>query len=539
MFKKRVVLFGVLIALLPILAWLLWPLESNQFPITFNQQAIDSKEEFLNQYIAVDTTYRPPNIIIFLADDLAQTDISLYGSERIQTKHIDAIGRNGVTFTDGYVTSPICSPSRAGLLTGRYQQRFGHEFQPHDIYLTNRFQYYGFKGFVDSYPWTPIYMDAVPEKGERKRQGLPPGEITLAELLKKRQYHTAFLGKWHLGAADFALPCNRGFDYNYGFYASHSLFGPEEAEWIVNRHVPEDWTDSYIWKTSRVGESAMYRNCERIEEPAYLTQRIAEEAISFMETHEEEPFFLYVPFNAPHTPLQAPKTYVEQFSHIEDETKKVYHAMIASLDDAVGSVMNKLEELHLMENTLVFFLSDNGGATYTMTTDNAPFKGGKVTNFEGGIRVPYMMQWKGKIAASQTINYPVTALDIFTTAAAAARLELPKDRVFDGINLLDIVADTVPELADRSLFWQMGNARAIRKGDWKLLVDDEFQDTLLYNLAVDYVEQQNQTRTQREKQQLLLQELNNWTAQLAPPLWPGMIYYQFEDEDGTIYRFAD
>jgi arylsulfatase A-like enzyme len=531
--------FAVLIPIVLLGSWLLWPLDSPVFAITFDEEAVRSTKVALQQTTASDTMNARPNVIVFMADDLAQTDISLYGSRLIETPNIDSIGHHGITFSDGYVTSPICSPSRAGLLTGRYQQRFGYEFQPHDVYLTNRLQYYGFKGFVDSDPWSPIYMDAVPRMEDRDRQGLPPTEITLAELLQQHGYATAFIGKWHLGAADFALPCNRGFDYSYGFYYSHSLFGPEDAEWIVNRHIPEDWTDSYIWKTSRVGDSEIFRDCERIDEPAYLTQRIAEETVAFIDQHQSEPFFAYVPFSAPHTPLQAPKDYVNQFSHIEDPTKRVYLAMIASLDDAVGMVMDKLEALDLTDNTMVFFLSDNGGATYTRTTDNAPYKGGKITNFEGGIRVPFMLQWPAQIKSAQESNLPVSALDIFTTVTTAAGIQPPGDRTYDGMDLVYDLQQAPQAIADRSLFWQMGNARAIRKGNWKLLIDDVFPDTLLYNLDTDPYEKQTLHTAQPQKTWELITELNSWTNTLPEPLWPGMIYYSFTDEDGKVYRFAD
>ncbi len=519
-------------------SWLLWPFESEKFAISFDEDMIERKAAFLEKPIRKNAETQRPNVIIFMADDLAQTDISLYGSTLINTPNIDAIGKNGVTFTDGYVTSPICSPSRAGLLTGRYQQRFGYEFQPHDIYLKNRLQYYGFTTFVNSDPWSPVPMTEVPRIEDRKMQGLPPSEITLAELLKKYDYQTAFIGKWHLGAADFALPCNRGFDYSYGFYYSHSLFGPEDAEWIVNRHVPEDWTDEFIWKSSRVGESQIYRNCEVIEEPEYLTQRIAEETVDFIEQHKDQPFFAYVPFSAPHTPLQAPKSYVEQFDHIEDPTKKVYHAMIASMDDAVGTVMNKLKELELEENTIVFFLSDNGGATYTMTTDNAPYRGGKITNFEGGIRVPFMVQWKGTIPENQQKNFPVSALDIFATAAGVAGTELPQDRIYDGNSLLPYVQQADSPALEQTLCWQMGNARAIRQNDWKLMIDDVFPDTLLFNMKTDPIEQNNLAPTSPKRVKELLTALNQWSAQMPEPLWPGMIYYTHEDELGS-YKFED
>lgn len=538
MIGKQKSIWVVIAAFIPFFYWLLKPLDSGQFAIQFDENQVAKTKAFLAEQVPFTDSVAPPNIILIMADDLGQTDISLYGSTTIQTPHIDAIGKAGITFAEGYTSSPICSPSRAALLTGRNQQRFGFEFQPHDIYLKNRMQYYGFNYFVDSDPWSPIRMTKVPRKKDRARQGLPPTEITLAELLKKQGYTTAFIGKWHLGHADFALPCNRGFDYSYGFYNSHSLFAPEDAPGIVNQHVEEDWTDDYIWRSQRNGLSAIYRNCEMVEDTGYFTQRIAEEAIQFMEENQDQPFLLYLPFNAPHTPLQAPQSYYDQFSHIKDPIKRIYNAMIASLDDAIGSIEDKVAQLGLAENTIIFFLSDNGGATYTLTTDNAPFKGGKITNFEGGIRVPFMVKWEGKIPAGKSFPYPVSAVDIFTTAAAAAKASLPTDRVYDGIDLLPFLTDSIFRAPHQKLCWQMGIAKAIRQGEWKLLLNDLQKDTILYNIATDPFEKKNVKNQFPDIVQTLLASHQEWSDQMLPPLWPGMIYFEHKDSNGT-YLFED
>ncbi len=532
--NRKILLYAFLPIVLGAFSWLLWPLESPEFAIEYASTEPTRVTAVKN----IQDTAKRPNIIILMADDLGQTDISRYGSELIRTRHIDRIGEEGITFSEGYITSPICSPSRAGLITGRYQQRFGFEFQPHDIYLSNRLQYYGFKWFVDSDPWTPVYMDAVPKQEDRHKQGLPPSEITIGELFGAYGYATAVIGKWHLGYADFALPCNRGFDYHYGFYESHSLFAPEDAPGIVNQHVAEDWTDSYIWGSGREGPFAINRNCEQIEEPAYLTQRIAEESVQFIEKNKDQPFLLYVPFNAPHTPLQAPEYYYAQFEHIEDPYRRIYNAMIASLDDAVGTITERLEALDLMENTLIFFLSDNGGATYTLTTDNAPFKGGKITNFEGGLRVPFLMQWKGHLPAGLRYEHPVSSLDIFATAAAAAGIPLPDERPYDGVNLLPYLTGTKSGAPHEALYWQMGFAKAIRKGDWKMLLNDHQHDTILYNMQEDPYEHRDLYRQHPAVVRRLSKAHEQWAGQMADPLWPGMIYFEFRDEQGR-YVFED
>ncbi len=517
------------------LAWLLYPLSSDTFEINHGPSAA----AIYSDTVQVRRGAEPrPNIVVLLADDLGQTDISLYGSPYVQTPHIDRLGQEGVVFTEGYITSPICSPSRAGLLTGRYQQRFGFEFQPHDIYLTNRLQYYGFRWFVDSYPWSPIYMDAVPDKVDRRDQGLPPTELTLAELLKPYGYATACIGKWHLGHKDFALPHRRGFDLHYGFYNSHSLFAPEGSPGIVDQHVAEDWTDSYIWGSQRNGPSAIVRNGEVLQEKEYLTDRLAEEAVRFIRQNQDQPFFLYVPFNAPHTPLQAPEALYRQFDHIDDPYRRIYQAMILSLDKAVGAIVDEVDRLGLAENTLIFFLSDNGGATYTLTTDNAPFKGGKITNFEGGIRVPFLLRWSGHISPGMRYDDPVSALDIVTTAAAASGARLPGDRVYDGTDLLPLLRDSIPTPPERALFWQMGFAKAVRQGPWKLLINDYQQDTLLYHLKRDPYERENLCGSRQDIVQRLTGAHAAWANELAEPLWPGMIYFTYEDETGT-YLFED
>lgn len=511
------------------MAWLLWPISGSDFPMVFDEEKQAVKTEFIAQKTNLPDSVQKPNIILIVADDLGKTDISLYGSELIQTPHMDALGKEGVTFTEGYVTSPVCSPSRASLLTGRYQQRFGYHFQKHEIYLKNLMQYYGFKYLVDSHPWEPVHTDSSPRKKDSDQYGLPPSEITIGELLKKHDYQTALIGKWHLGHSDFALPCNRGFDYQYGFYNSHSLFSPEGSEGVVDQHVPEDFTDDHIWGSQRNGPSAMFQNCEEITEPEYLTDRIAEESIAFMEDHKDEPFFLYIPFSAPHTPFQAPQEDYDKFAHIKDPYKRIYLAMIANLDDAVGTITDKVKSLGIEENTLIVFISDNGGATYTLATDNAPLKGGKITQFEGGINVPYMMKWKGQIEPGQEFTSPVSAVDIFNTIAGTLNADLPKDRIYDGVDLLPYLRKEKTGKPHETLYWKTGESLAIRKEDWKLIHSNRTNRTVLYNLSADKNETTDLSTKMPEKVIELMNEHQKWAAELPPPIWPGVVTFAFDD----------
>jgi arylsulfatase A-like enzyme len=521
---------GITLSLILILvAYLFYPLSSKKFAINHDQDQLDAKNKFLTSIQTGNDSTITPNIIIILADDLGKTDISKYGSKLINTPFIDSIGINGITFSEAYTTASVCTPSRAGLLTGRYQQRFGMEFQIHETYLTNLMQYYGMKFFVDSDPWYPIRMNSVPNQEDINKQGLPPSEITFGELAKARGYETALIGKWHLGYADELSPRNFGFDYFYGFKSSHHLYAREDNPDIISQRIEEDWTDQYIWGCLGNADCNLYRNEELVEQEGYLTDVLAEEAIKFIDQNQNNPFLLYIPFNAPHTPLQVPGKYIEQFSHIEDPVKRVYLSMIKSLDDAVGRITTKVDELGLSENTLVIFLSDNGGATYTKTTDNAPLRGGKITQFEGGVNIPMMMQWKGKIEKGSKFIFPATTLDIFSTIAILTGSGLPKERTIDGKDLMPYITRQVTSPPHESIFWQGGYNKAIRYEQWKLIYNDLTGQTLLFNMAADKFEERNFAEVQPDLVNRLKVLHADWASKLAAPLWPGMIEFRHRE----------
>lgn len=472
-----------------------------------------------------------------MADDLGKTDISLYGNKLVSTPHIDQIGKDGVIFTEGYISSPVCSPSRAGLLTGRYQQRFGHELQMAHRYVRNFAERWVFKLLPAFRPLTPVKLHGRPTDEDRMRQGLPPSEITLAEVLKAHGYHTGIVGKWHLGAADFALPCHRGFDFQYGFSEAFTLFANPKDTDIVNRPIKGQFMDKHQWRQGRNGNCCITRNCTSKEEvEAYLTDKLTDEAMGFIKQAEEKPFFLYLPYNAPHAPLQAKKSYVEQFAHVEDKTKQVYYAMIKNLDDEVGRLMDFLKENKLDSNTIVFFLSDNGGASYNGSTDNLPYRGGKMTNFEGGLKVPFMMRWKGGMEAGQICNSPVISLDIFTTVAQAVGCELPKDRVYDGKDLVKGTASLVP--IHESLCWRSAENKAIRKGKWKLIINGISNHQALFDLSKDIGEAHNLYSQHPEVVKDLLHDLSNWESQMGKPLWPRMVDFIYKDAVHGELRFG-
>jgi arylsulfatase A-like enzyme len=533
----KVFLAAAVLAFTSMLILALLPVSSKRYRIEFDEAKNEGKRDYLEEITRSDLPQEQerPNILFILADDLGKTDISLYGGRIVNTPHIDAIGEQGVVFTDAYCTSPLCSPSRAAIMTGRYQQRFGHELQTNNRYPRNRLEYLVFKYILDIGFWRVAEL-AVPRKQDIAKQGLAPGEITLAELLQSSGYATGIIGKWHLGHEELFLPLNRGFDYHYGFYEAFSLYDQVDDPNVVNRPLDE-FSDRHQWRQGRKGTSAIRRNNMVIEESEYLTDRIAEEAIDFLEEHRAEPFLLCVPFSAPHVPFQAQRGYYDRISTIDNKTKRVYNAMIKNLDDAVGRITDKVDELGLGSDTLIFFASDNGGALHTGATENAPLKGGKFTNFEGGLNIPFMLQWEGVIAPGTGYTQPVSLMDVFVTAAAASGTALPADREFDGVDLIPYLLEAEHDPPHRALFWRAAYNKAVRRDYWKLIVNERSGQILLYNLLHDRREKVNLAPRYPEVVRDLLDELRVWERTLHPPSWPRVMDVEFLI-DGLRYRFA-
>ena len=361
---------------------------------------------------------RPPNVVLILADDLGWNDVTFGGGGvaggSVPTPHIDSIAAEGVAFENGYAANGTCAPSRAAILSGRYGTRFGFEFTPTPPGMTTAL------GLMTSQDGTRL-RPSIPNRGAERvpfeEMGMPPSEITLAELLAARGYQTAHIGKWHLGRANGMAPEDQGFDES--LLMASGLYLPEDDPNVVNAKQDFDPIDKFLWRALRF--AASWNGGPAFEPGGYLTDYYTDEAVRVIERNRDRPFFLYLAHWAPHTPLQATRADYDALSHIELHRERVYAAMIRALDRGVGRVLEALRENGLEENTLVIFTSDNGGAGYIGLPDvNRPFRGWKITLFEGGIHVPYFMKWPARIEAGQRFDAPVHHFDIFATAAVVS-----------------------------------------------------------------------------------------------------------------------
>lgn len=526
---------AVAILLTGALTFLLLPASSRKYAIDFDDAQVRRKEEYLSAVRAAGAVEGGrPNVVLILADDLGRMDLSIAGSQLVDTPHIDSIGEDGVVFTNAYCSSSICAPSRASMLTGRYQQRFGFETQPNSRYAANRMEYFIFKNFLDLGFWKVADL-AVPKRADRDRQGVPPSEIMLSELLHASGYETGIFGKWHLGGGDGFVPNERGFDYQYGFYEAYTLYTDPDDTDIVNNPLDE-FSDRHQWRQKRKGLSAIRVNDEVIEEDGYLTDRIADEAIDFIRTRGDAPFFAFVPFSAPHVPYQAPAEYFDSMGHIEDFTVRVYNAMIKSLDDAVGRILTEIEAQGLLDETLVIFASDNGGTFFTQSTDNGELKGGKFTNFDGGLKVPLMMRFPGRIESGTEFDDQVGLFDVYATAAAAAGFSSGVPGEVDGVDLLEFLSgerDTPHEY----LYWRTHYNKAVRRGRYKLIVNELDSSRLLYDTIADPGELKNLIDKLPGIALELSCALAAWEGGLVEPLWPRVMDAEFTI-DGGVYKFA-
>ena len=465
---------------------------------------------------------RPPNIVVILVDDLGWNYVGAAGGGvaggSVPTPNIDGIARAGVAFTSGYAAQATCAPSRAAILTGRYPTRTGFEFTPAGKPFMR-----GLAFFMRGDDPPPVYHSEVAAGyPPREEQGLPDAEITLAELLRERGYRTLQLGKWHLGESAPFRPEAQGFDESLGFTVGGSMYLPEDDPAVVNSKQEFDPIDKFLW--ANLPFLVQEDGGEPFRPSAYMTDYLADEAARAIAANRHRPFFLYLNFNAPHTPLQALRSDYEALGHIESHTERVYGAMIASLDRAVGRVLDALRESGLEENTLVFFTSDNGGANYVGLPDlNRPFRGWKMTFFEGGIRVPFFAKWPRALPAGAVVKAPVAHFDIFATAAAAAGAALPADRVIDGEDLVPFATRARAGRPHTLLVWRSGAYRAVRLGDWKLQVSERPPRTWLFDLARDPTERTNLAEAQPERVARLRAMLDTHDARQRAPLWPSLI----------------
>jgi arylsulfatase A-like enzyme len=533
---KVKIIVVVALLIIPIAWYLLMPLKSSHFKLESNSELLSSKKAFLESPPSSRDSMAKPNILWIIVDDLGYYDTDLYGEGLVETPHINRLADEGVRFTEGFTTSPVCSPSRAAILTGRYNQRFGFEHQLHDRYLRNRMEYLGFKYVVNNAVWQPIKRDSVPDQAFVDAIGLPLSEISIAEVVKKQGYRTGLIGKWHVSKQIEQSPNAFGFDEFYGFYSSHSLYTPEGTPGIVDMKNPADWTDDYIWSGQREGRQAIQRNGKVIEEDRYLTTAIADESIEFIKQNGEDPFFLITSFNAPHTPFQVPQAYYDAYAHVSDPVKRTYYGMIKCLDDEIGRLLDYIEEQELDENTVVFLVSDNGGAAYTFATDNAPLKGGKITNFDGGVKVPFIIKAPGYLTG-QEYNQPVSTTDLFVSTAALVGQELP-DRTYDGVDLLSKVNSNAT--AHDYLYYRKGFNRMIRTSEYKLIWNAELDsDTLLYKIVQDPEEQNNVYKDNKALAEEMLIKYNAWEKELRAPLWPSVVHFNFRDVEERVFVFEN
>jgi arylsulfatase A-like enzyme len=417
---------------------------------------------------------KKPNIVFIVGDDMGYADEGFQGCQDIPTPHLDSLAKASVRCTNGYVSGPYCSPTRAGLMTGRYQTRFGHEFNA------------GGGG-----------------------SGLPITETTIASRLKSAGYATGIVGKWHLGSEPQFHPQKRGFDEFFGFLGgAHDYFN----------------------------DQGILRGTQQVDEKEYLTDAFGREAVEFIERHKSESFFLYLAFNAVHTPMQADDPRLKRFASISDGRRRTYAAMMSAMDDAIGKVRKKLDDSGLSQNTLVTFISDNGGPTMPGTTVNAssnkPLRGSKRTTLEGGVRVPFLVSWPEKIKPA-VYDKPVIQLDLTATALKAAGLTAQQDWKLEGIDLVPFLSGTNAAVPHAALYWRFGKQMAIRHGDYKLVRYDTNADTRtgaggqpvsapqLYNLKDDIGESKDLAKTMPDKLNELQAKWEAWDKSNVVPLWGG------------------
>ncbi|HEY1172418.1 MAG TPA: sulfatase-like hydrolase/transferase [Verrucomicrobiae bacterium] len=419
--------------------------------------------------ITVQAAEPKPNILFIVGDDMGYADVRFHGCKDIPTPNLDALAKDGVKFTSGYVTGPYCSPTRAGLLTGRYQTRFGHEFNP---------------GGGTS--------------------GMPVTESTIADRLKAAGYATALVGKWHLGSQEMMHPQKRGFEEFYGFLGgAHSFF---DAGGIMRGTTP-------------------------VKEMDYTTDAFGREAVAFVEKNKEKPWFLYLAFNAVHTPMHATEDRLAKFASITDTKRRTYAAMMFAMDEAIGKVRKSLAATGQEKRTLICFISDNGGPTMNGVTVNGavntPLRGSKRTTLEGGVRVPFLVTWPGQIKPG-VYEKPVIQLDLHATALAVAGVSAKPEWKLEGVNLLPFLAGKEKGVPHEALYWRFGEQMAIRKGDFKLVKYDLAAEggkgtsaVKLYDLGKDIGEAKDLAATMPEKVKELQMAWSEWDKTNIKPLWGG------------------
>ncbi len=433
----------------------------------------------LNLFSCGTSKNNPPNVIVIISDDQGYADVGFHGSKEIFTPNIDRIAKNGVVFSEGYVSYAVCSPSRAGLITGRYQNRFGYTrnilLAPNDSLM-----------------------------------GLPLSEQTISDVLNNVDYKTKAIGKWHLGAHKSLVPEKRGFDEFFGFLIGGHRYFPEDLT-LNDLTEARRQMDGYITK--------IYDNGKRINTKKYLTEELSDNAVKFIEDNSDNPFFLYLSYNAPHTPLQATTRDLERNKHIDIEKRQTYAAMVSSMDDGIGLILDKLEQKNIFENTIVFFFSDNGGVEWYNFSDNGPLRGIKGDFFEGGIRVPFTMQWPNKIKPGTIYDKPIIALDIFATVASAAKAEKYIINEIDGVNLIPYLSGKKSGSPHEYLYWKNPDK------DIDVIRDDRYKylriknDEYIFDLKNDISEESNIIDLSKPIYDRLKSKFKLWEKDMIDPVF--------------------
>ncbi|MFT5572497.1 MAG: arylsulfatase A-like enzyme [Cryomorphaceae bacterium] len=469
---------------------------------------------------------RPPNIILIVADDLGYNDISTFGGGaadgRVNTPNIDQLAAQGAIFEQSYSGANTCAISRGMLMTGRYPSRTGFAFTPIPEGMAPLVS--GIRESMDSgLPSGSFNQELEATKPPYEEQGLPSSETTVAEVLQAKGYYTAHIGKWHLGRFDGMTPNDQGFDDS--LLMQSGLYLPEDSPDVVNAKLDFDPIDKFLWAKMRYAANFNETNTAGFYPGGYITDYYTDESVRVIEANKNRPFFLYLAHWGIHTPLQATREDYEAVGDIKPHRLRVYAAMIRALDRSVGRIMEKLEATGLAENTIVIFTSDNGGPGYIGLPEvNKPYRGWKITSFEGGLKVPLFMKWPAKLAAGIRVATPVAHIDYLPTIAAAAGVDIPAGVEIDGINLLPLIgSENASNWQRDTLFWVTDHSQVVRHGEWKLQLNNRPTDGLqkwLYDLAADPTEQNNLATTRPEKLDELESLLAGYQAQSRKPLYP-------------------
>jgi arylsulfatase B len=450
---------------------------------------------------------KPPNVLVIVADDLGYGELGCYGGD-IPTPHLDALAAAGVRCTQGYVTAPFCAASRAALITGRIQTRFGFEFNP------------------------------IGAQNAAIGVGLPVQESTFANMLRDHGYVTGLIGKWHLGGTAPYHPLRRGFDHFFGFLHEGHYYVPppwrEHVTWLRRRALPagaspssDRWTSQdgrVIWTTHMRSfepdydaDNPILRNSQPAMVLENLTDVFTRETIDFIDQHHRQPFCAMVAYNAVHSPMQAPDSYLAKFSHIPDMHRRIFVSMVSHLDDSVGQILHALDQHGLTQNTLVFFVSDNGGPTRELTSSNRPLRGEKGSLLEGGIRVPMILRWPAQWAPATVLKKPVSSLDLAATLADV--LDAKTSKPLDGISLLRYI-NNPDSTRPAPLFWRVGEQAALRRDGWKIYRSKAPNSAWqLFQVETDPAELHDLNEQEQERLKEMTAEWHTLNATMVAPLW--------------------